>query len=281
MRQTQSITMHGLFVTQPHKPSFIKVRPPKRRLFASIRAIAKRQVLAALDRGWFGTIPLQTHVVMCGYPRSGTTLLQLMIETAYPNARTFHRERAALAALQNTWPGRHAVMITKRPDDVFWLDEIRERYRGRHPRPLFVISVRDPRAVLTSVHAKKPGYCVAPSKWRAVHEHIRYNRQFDDVATIEYRDVVERPQDVQARLSTFIGVPPDAPFDQYLGSVPQDFDTTALNGVRPLDPSRLDRWRAAKHRPRILELLRELPELPERLIEMGYESDTAWVREYL
>lgn len=267
-------------LSRPPKPSFIPVRAHERRLLAPLRAMAKRQVLAALDRGWFGTTPLQTHVVMCGFPRSGTTLLQLMVETAYPGARTFHRERAALAAIQNTWPGRHALMITKRPDDIFWLDEVRERYAGRRPKPLFIISVRDPRAVLTSRHVKKPGYCVPASKWRATYEHIQYNLQFDDVATVEYRDLIERPQEVQERLSSFIGCRPDGQFDQYLAAVPDDFDTTALNGVRPLDASRLDRWRSPKHRDRILQLLRELPELPDRLIEMGYERDTAWTLEY-
>jgi hypothetical protein len=265
----------------PAKPDFLPVRTAKPGLLAPIRGLAKRQVLAALDRGWFGAIPLRTHVVMCGYPRSGTTLLQLMMETAYPAARTFHKERAALAIIQNTWPGRHALMISKRPDDIFWLDEVRERYQSRRPKPLFVISVRDPRAVLTSIHVDKPGYCVPAAKWRACYEHISYNQQFDDVIVVEYRDLVERPLVLQERLSSFIGSAPDKRFDAYLESVPGDFDTRALNGVRPLDASRLDRWRAPKHRSRIQALLRELPELPDRLIEMGYEPDTAWTREYL
>jgi hypothetical protein len=268
-------------LARPPKPPFVPLRMPERRWFAPLRALAKRQLLGVIDRGWFGATPLRTHVVMCGFPRSGTTLLQLMMETAYPNARTFHRERAALAAVQNTWPGRHELMITKRPDDLFWLDEVRERYRDRRPRPLFIISVRDPRAVLTSVHAKKSGYCVPPEKWRAAYEHIQYNLQFDDVITVEYREVIEQPQQVQERLSSFIGSSPKASFDEYLSSVPSDFDTTALNGVRPLDASGLDRWRAPKHADRIRQLLRELPELPDRLIEMGYEADTAWTRHYV
>jgi hypothetical protein len=268
-------------LVRPPKPPFIPVRSRRQTWAGPLRAAAKRQVLAAMDRGWFGMVPLRTHVVMCGFPRSGTTLLQLMMETAYPQARTFHRERAALATIQNTWPGRHELMITKRPDDVFWLDEVRERYRDRRPKPVFVINVRDPRAVLTSVFAKKTGYCVPAQKWRAVYDHIQYNLQFDDVITIEYRDVVERPQLVQERLSAFIGFEPAAAFDQYMSSVPKNFDTTALNGVRPLDTSSLDRWRAPKHKTRIQELLRQLPELPERLIELGYERDSSWVREYL
>ena len=85
---------------------------------------------------------------------------------------------------------------------------------------------------------------------------------------------------VQERLSTFIGFPPALSFDQYLSAGPRDFDTTALNGVRPLDKSSLEKWRAPKHRPRIQQLLAELPELPQRLIELGYEADTTWTHEY-
>ena len=268
-------------LVRPPKPTFVPARTPETNWLAPIRALAKRRVLAALDRGWFGATPLRTHVVMCGFPRSGTTLLQLMMETAYPQARTFHRERAALAAVQNTWPGRHELMITKRPDDLFWLDEVRERYRDRRPRPLFVISVRDPRAVLTSVHISKHGYCVPPEKWRAAYAHIQYNLRFDDVILVEYRDVVERPQLVQERLAAFIGVPPQGRFDDYLCAVPANFDTRALNGVRPLDPTTLDRWRAPKHKERIRQLLDQIPELPARLVEMGYEPDASWTRGYL
>jgi hypothetical protein len=269
-----------MIAVPPPKPPFVPIREPEKRLLAPLRAFAKGQVLAVIDRGWFGAMPLRTHVVMCGFPRSGTTLLQLMMETAYPRARSFHRERAAMAAVQNTWPGRHAVMMTKRPDDLFWLDEIRERYRGRRPKPLFILSIRDPRAVLTSVHVKKTGYCVSPAKWRAAYEHMLYNLQFDDVVTVEYRDLVEQPLQVQERLATFIGEQPDAPFDKYLASIPGDFDTTALNGVRPLDRTRLAPWRAPEHRERVQALLGELPELPDRLIEMGYESTTDWAGEY-
>jgi hypothetical protein len=34
----------------------------------------------------------------------------------------------------------------------------------------------------------------------------------------------------------------------------------------------------SRHRDRIRHLLQEMPELPTRLIEMGYETDTSWTR---
>ena len=62
------------------------------------------------DTGWLGLTPLRTHIVVCGLPRSGTTMLQLMLESALPDARRFGCEvsgwRAAMYRLRN-----HAVMI--------------------------------------------------------------------------------------------------------------------------------------------------------------------------
>jgi hypothetical protein len=272
-------------IERPPKPARAlgQMPTPSPTLLAPVRKRVKRVVLQAIDRGWFGLIPLQLHVVICGFPRSGTTLLQLMAEAAFPEARVFGKERSGLAAAQNDWPGRHPLVIAKRPDDIFWIDEIRESYatRGTRARPRFIVSVRDPRAVLTSVHGmNKSIYWVTVDRWRAVYEHYRYARQFDDVVTVEYRDLVERVLHVQQRMTAFIGHAPARRFDEYQSAVPANFDTLALNGVRPLDPSTLDKWRAPKHRERMRELLRDMPELPDRLVEMGYERDASWVEEY-
>jgi hypothetical protein len=232
------------------------------------------------DRGWLGLTPLDAHVVVCGYPRSGTTLLQLMLETSISDALVFGRERGGRSVARYTWPGRHRVLLSKKPNDIFWVDEIRDYYRGRRTRARFVLSLRDPRAVLTSVFVDKPGYCVPSEKWRAVYEHIEYQRQFSDVMLVEYRDLIEKPLEVQQQLASFTGCRIEQRFDAFHAAVPKDFDTRALNGVRPLDRASLDKWRAPKHRVRIQQVLAELPELPQRLIELGYEKDTTWVEPY-
>src|SRR5579862_9599826 len=57
------------------------------------------------DTGLFGLTPLRKHIVICGYPRTGSTMLQLMLEHAYPGARRFEREtrgyRAAMLKFRN------------------------------------------------------------------------------------------------------------------------------------------------------------------------------------
>ena len=271
--------MSVVLQTAPPKPSFLKDRDPGSGVLSPLRRSIRDAYIAAADRGWFGLTPLKTHVVICGFPRSGTTLLQLMLETATPNALAFGRERGGLGVARYTWPGKYPILISKKPNDIFWVDEIREYYRGRQTQVRFVLSLRDPRAVLTSVFVDKPGYCVPADKWRSVYEHIQYQRQFPDVMLVEYRDVVERPDAVQEQLARFTGCDIQR-LDQFHASVPAHFDTRALNGIRPLDRSSVDKWRDARHRARIQHVLAELPELPRRLIEMGYEPDASWTNEY-
>lgn len=230
-------------------------------------------------REWLGTRQSR-GVVICGFPRSGSTLLQLMLETAYPGSQHFGRERAGLFIAQNTWPGRFSLVISKRPNDVFFIDEIRTAYRSRARKPCFIVTTRDPRAILTSMHSGREGYYVTIERWRAIAAHIRYLRDFPDVVVSEYRTLVERPGDVQQTLVAAIGEPPAGAFNDFDKVVPENFSTLALNGVRPLDTSALLKWRRPEHRERIQNLLVSMPELPSVLIEERYETDDLWVRDY-
>jgi hypothetical protein len=265
---------------RPPRPTDLKYRDPKPGLLDPFRHRAKRAMAVASDRGWFGLTPLTTHVVICGFPRSGSTLLLLMAETAFPQAKVFHEEKTGIKAAQQFWPGRQALMITKRPNDVFFVDEIRDFYRGRGTQVRFVLCARDPRAVLTSVHEKQSGYYVSPERWRSMDAHFQYVRRAPDVLTVDFNELVRQPLVVQERLTSFIGWRAASRFDQFQRAVPSSFDTQALNGVRPLDLSAIDRWKAPEHRERIRAMLHALPELPPVLIEMGYEPDSHWLTDY-
>jgi hypothetical protein len=265
---------------RPPRPADLKYREPSRGRLDPVRLRVKRALAYASDRRWLGLTPFQTHVVICGFPRSGSTLLLLMAETAYPEAKTYREEKTGIKAARELWAGRTALMITKRPNDVFFVDEIREFYRSRRAHARFVLCARDPRAVLTSVHNSQEGYYVSPERWRAMYAHIVYVRHAPDVLTVEFNDLVREPARVQAALGAFIGWDASVPFDQFHASVPRGFDTLALNGVRPLDPSTIDKWRAPVHRERIRAMLSALPELPEVLIREGYEPDDAWLSAY-
>ena len=87
---------------RPPKPERALMKPPRTNWLTPVRQRLKRAALQVVDHGWLGYVPLEAHLVICGFPRSGTTLLQLMAETAYPSARTFGVERSGLAAANTT-----------------------------------------------------------------------------------------------------------------------------------------------------------------------------------
>jgi hypothetical protein len=272
---------------RPPLPSFVLHAwpAPKKGIISSPRHALKRLSLAAVDHGWFGLRPLKAHVVMLGFPRSGSTLLQLMIEACVSDIRTFGKEYWAPAAAQYALRN-HSYMLTKAPWDIFFLDEIRAYYAERPANVRFILTMRDPRSILTSSIDDAPlnqpdGYFMALDRWTPYYEHVRYAQQFDDALSVKYRDLVCDPNAVQKSLTEFVGWHVRLPFDQYHTAIPRFFDFHHLNGLRPLETTRLDAWRQEKHRDRMCRALREIPDLPEHVIELGFEPDTSWVRDYL
>ncbi len=241
----------------------------------------RRCWVRATDRGWLGASKLQTHVVVCGFPRSGSTLLQLMIEACVTGVRTYGRERRGLEAAR-CYRRTHRIMMTKRPSDIFTIPDLRAYYEGHQATVKFVLLTRDPRAVLTSFHHSSPGeYYVSPERWRAIYEYWRWAVSADDVLALRYEDLVRHPLLVQNRLTDFIGWTVHHPFEEFHTAVPGRFDTRALNGVRKLDPGNINRWTDPRYAARIAQLLRDdLPGLPQSLIELGYEADDTWTGEY-
>lgn len=242
----------------------------------------QRAMVAMADRGWFGESPLQTHVVVCGFPRSGSTLLQLMIEACVDDVRTYGRERRGMEAARS-YRRTHPIMMTKRPADIFTLDDLRGYYSGHQAEAKFVLMTRDPRAILTSFHHTNPDdYYVPAERWQAIYLYWQWAIQSPDVTVVRYEDLICDPDQVQAQLSDFIGWNVKHPFANFHEVVPSGFDTRALNGVRKLDPANINRWRDAKYREKLSRLLsEELPELPNCLIELGYETTSDWAIEYM
>lgn len=247
--------------------------------------LARRMVKAlgrlCSDRRWLGATRLDEHLVICGFPRSGTTLLQLMCEVGYPDALAFGRERRALACIHEQWWGAHPRMVTKRPDDLFWIDEIRAAYRRRPTRVAFVVCVRDPRDVLTSVHDGRSGYYVSATRLAAAYECVTKVRLDADVAVVRYESLVKEPEHVQERVESLMGRRAVGRFREAVRCVPPSFDTTALSGVRPVEPGRVERWRGDRHEARLRSALRETPRLLDIVRGLGYAQNDDWAQRYV
>ena len=240
---------------------------PHRSPVESLMTLGKRNAVRLIDTGLIPlTEPLRTHVVICGFPRSGSTLLQLICETCVADTRGFGIEVPALHAATRTYR-QTPFLLSKYPSDVLHLDEIRRHYRGRRGKPLFVVTTRDPLAVLTSRHKAYPssrGYYVSPDRWRRNAEAILAAAGSADVLVIDYAQLVLDLPDVQQRLIDFIGWPVTRPFAEYLDAAPERDSMTegALGGLRAPDPTRLKVDEAA-HAQRIDEVRRAIPDLDD------------------
>lgn len=229
------------------------------------------------DSGFLGLTPLKTHIIICGFPRAGTTLLQMMLENAYPGARRFGCEvgawRAATYAFRN-----HPLMLSKVPHDVARLDAVRNFYAGRSAKAKIIVVIRDPRNVLTSRRNFNgvTRYCVDAARWRHHYQHVRRNMNAPDVLVVRYENMVRDVDLEQSRIEAFVGEKISHPFRAFHEIERADFDMAPLNGLRPVESSLLQRWRAPEHRARIEQMLSELHELRDALVELGYEQDHHW-----
>ena len=106
---------------RPARPTFFRPLPPP--VFAASTRTRLRQLALQVLERTPGNCPLQTHVVMCGFPRSGSTLLQLVAEACYPQARAYREEKSGLNAAKELIR-THGVRRDRRgfPTAYVWID---------------------------------------------------------------------------------------------------------------------------------------------------------------
>ena len=215
------------------------------------------------------------HLVICGFPRSGSTMFYNMLRHCVKDFVFFEKEIRAMRVLN-----KHQNQISKVPVDVFNIDEIRRAAKN----PRFLITIRDPRSVLCSYHSKVKGnYKVS---WNRILGNkipqIHFVHYIDEVKKrinqgypiVKYEDLIEQPYLEQDRLGLIFGFQYKAKFtDFYKGDIPQSL-AHQMNGVRPLDASRLDAWK--QHPERIKQQFTECPRLFDDLVDLGYEFDREW-----
>lgn len=254
--------------------------------------------------------PPERHLVICGFPRGGTSLLYNMLATSLPDFRAESFEVSAQDVLRKT-----GNRVSKLPLDVLNLSKLPacNIYRKRIDA---IIVVRDVRDVITSVHPNVPDryFCDYDGRWsprgtrppyevvrvdtgvKAIFEAIQSAPNGLDslglhVHTVRYEELVADPDGAQSRLGEELGLTFRYCFSDFhhrKESHPYDYnrmrppaDPSLVRENLPVDRTRLGKWRSEEHRPRIVQQFSEHPELFEVLRELRYEPDDAWFEAYV
>lgn len=229
------------------------------------------------------------QILIFGCPRSGTSLLQSILATGFEGCwkpPQFEQQPSAYF-WQEVWPQlpdpKPTVVVWKVPELPVLKIPL---YRELIAEGCQVIGImRHPRSILTSKQGGKPYWDeVAPNlgrtglrnvlqRWTALANVMLEHqaRKDEHFRMVRFEDLMARPDEVQAELGTWLGLEIACPFSACHERMDEhDPNAIAMNGVRPLDPSRAQI-------PSIEELRAlglELPE-PSRFLlrACGYEVE--------
>lgn len=245
----------------------------------------------------------QNHLVVCGFPRSGTSLLYNMISSSLPGYRFEPFEQYCIFRLHKL--GNWA---TKAPLDVLHIKQI-DKLNINKKQLAILIMVRDIRDVISSRHPIYPDeyfighdYSWWPQNqkftaWRydapgvmAIHEAIQEALPRPDVMLLRYEDLVADPDKVQDVIAKKFSVVFDARFSEYHkrpqkhayryeGKFAPKESSLVMEGKRS-SSERIARWkRSPEQVSRVRQQFSECNELFGALEAYGYEQSRDWYSE--
>lgn len=210
----------------------------------------------------------RVHVTSC--IRSGTTLLVEMMRFGFESDGPWEHETSLLGSLPNDLD----VCITKHPGELDLLARLLPHDPSLHG--LYVM--RDPRAVITSIHRKaRDCYATNLAHWKRCDQQASQLRLGERFVRVRYEMLVSEPDMVQEQLArAFPFLIAKAPFSSFQQTASLSDDANdALNGIRPVTTERIESWR--NHLSRVKEQFAQHPDLPDLLISNGYERDAQWL----
>ena len=264
---------------------------------------ATEYIIAPIARLFGGQAEQFTQIVICGYPRSGTSLLYNMFSSSLSQ---FEFDEFEVSASSSLW--KRESHVSKLPLDILKVPDLIDSNIHRK-RLFFVIPLRDIRDLITSVHpivtneyymgydssitrSKDGVISNRPYGIKQIHEKIKNaNESFSErVVSMRYEDLVSEPDRVQNDLAGALGIEFSQCFSRF-HEVPtaHAFNYSRVYSERSSDEfkentavtaARVGKWRNPKHANRIREQFLSHPELFSILEETGYEVNRDWFRDY-
>jgi len=228
----------------------------------------------------------EKHVFICGFPRSGTSLLYSLLASYVKNYNFFDREMSAAYILH-----LEGSYVTKRPFDCLDIKKIMDsNIRQKNLKCIFMI--RDLRSIITSIHSSFPDdYFIGYESTYHVEENNfskndpGINKIFEAYKNIKgakilkYEDLIKYPDKIQKELGEIFNFKYSDDFCNFSkkNKVPA-FLNLSMNRVRKIDHSRLNSWK--NHPKRIKEQFTSFPELFNILEELNYANNKEWFSEF-
>lgn len=208
------------------------------------------------------------HVTGCR--RSGTTLLFEMLVACYTHAGHSEHEESVFA---NPVPVSDGLYISKKPSDITHIRHILERDPALH----VIYMLRDPRAVVTSIHPSRgTTYFASFERWQRYERAARPLKSHPRFVEVRYERLVAQPDTIQAELEARL---PFLERQHSFSAFHRHAHTSkraeiSLRGLRPVSINNIATWH--DHLPRVKFQLEKYPQMRRALVEQGYEVDDAW-----
>ncbi len=213
---------------------------------------------------------LPKRIIICGSPRSGTTLMNELMRSYY-GTYVMNREERALRFPYLV--SNKKYVVTKHPLDFNFFSRFIETFN----RPLFLFMLRDPRDVIISKHFKnKDHYLVNFPLWKKAVTAYE-NLDYDNIVLVKYENLITDPLSIQKKITAKLGLELKNDFKDFFNNVDKGHqDIKSLGGIRPIDSSNLGKYKNPEHSQRIREQITSFPEMSDYLIKYGYESSKHW-----
>ena len=171
--------------------------------------------------------------------------------------------------------GNPGLYFSKQPTDIRHIHRVIAQDSN-----LFVLNLlRDPRDVVSSQHQSKPGlYFCNLRVWIECYRCAKRLEGHPRFWTVRYESLTSDPDAIQQDIvRQFPFLTQTNRFSEYHRHArPSSNSQNAMSGLRPITGDRQRNWE--KHLPRIKSQLDRYPDLPDLLIESGYEKDRAWTQ---
>lgn len=239
---------------------------------------------------------MDRHLLITGQGRAGSTLFYSMMQHTLMGFQMPDLEVRARQVMQ-----MEGNTCNKRPYDIFDYAEIARLAQGRKQLDL-IITLRDPRDILTSRHPAVPDdyfysadrtYFIAGtappvrSMPGLLLTHVKIVEALQSglfprgAFLLKYEHLVDDPARIQQLLSDGMGLTFHGRFEDFHTRQVDQQMARAMNGQRPVSATRVQKWRAPEHRARIIDQFTRFPALHDIVIDLGYEADTTWFEAFL